>query len=134
MNIGINQPNALEAQWTFLGSTNDSYYLLGHELNKQYMAGIGIDGIHYVPMPSPQWINDQQTPQNYVEYLAEKMWSLRDGSPEEMSSMLLDLALKHQLRGHRILPKVLEERKLHCLTGVLYRTKQFSMQKNVKTC
>ncbi|KAK4355539.1 hypothetical protein RND71_024510 [Anisodus tanguticus] len=41
------------------------------------MAGVGIDGIHYVPVPSPQWINDQQTPQYYVEYLAEKMWSLR---------------------------------------------------------
>ncbi|XP_016466260.1 uncharacterized protein LOC107789014 isoform X1 [Nicotiana tabacum] len=69
------QPNALETQWAFLGGTNDSYYLAGHELNKQYMAGVGIDGMHYVSVPSPQWIHDQQTPQNYVEYLAENVVS-----------------------------------------------------------
>ncbi|WMV47157.1 hypothetical protein MTR67_040542 [Solanum verrucosum] len=70
-----NQPNSLGTQWTFLGSTNNSYYLAGHELNKQYMAGVGIDGIHCVPVPSPQWIYDQQTPHNYVEYLAENVVS-----------------------------------------------------------
>lgn len=70
-----NQPNSLETQWAFLGSTSDSYYLAGHELNKQYMPGVGIDGIHYVPVPSSQWIHDQQTPHNYVEYLAENVVS-----------------------------------------------------------
>ncbi|MCD7448414.1 hypothetical protein HAX54_041905 [Datura stramonium] len=70
-----NQPNSLETQCAFLGSTSDSYYLVGHELNKQYMAGVGIDGIHYVPVPSSHWIHDQQTPHNNVEYLAENVVS-----------------------------------------------------------
>lgn len=70
-----NQPNALETQWKYLGRTDDSYYLPLHELNKQYMAGVGSDKFHFVPVPSPQWIHDQQTPHNYVEYLAENVVS-----------------------------------------------------------
>ncbi|KAJ8547508.1 hypothetical protein K7X08_011094 [Anisodus acutangulus] len=87
-----NQPNALETQWAFRGSTSDSYYLSGHELNKQYMAGIGIDEIHYVPVPSPQWIHDQQTPQSYVEYLAENVVSdvQVDASAEASGLRLVD--------------------------------------------
>lgn len=70
-----NQSNSIETHWAFLGNTNDSYYLAGHELNKQFMTRVGIDGIQYVPVPSPQWIHDQQTPHNYVEYLAENVIS-----------------------------------------------------------
>nr|XP_033510606.1 uncharacterized protein LOC104090907 isoform X4 [Nicotiana tomentosiformis] len=86
------QPNALETQWAFLGGTNDSYYLAGHELNKQCMAGVGIDGMHYVSVPSPQWIHDQQTPQNYVEYLAENVVSevQVDASAEASGFRLVD--------------------------------------------
>ncbi|CAN4093476.1 unnamed protein product [Withania somnifera] len=87
-----NQPNSPETHWEFLGSTNDSYYLAGHELNKQYMDGVGIDGIHYVPVPSRQWIHDQQTPHNYVEYLAENVVSevQVDASAEASGSRLVE--------------------------------------------
>ncbi|KAG5587069.1 hypothetical protein H5410_047503 [Solanum commersonii] len=43
----------------------------------------------------------------------------RHVSQEEMPGMLLGLALKHQLLGHRILPKALEKQELHYLTGYL---------------
>ncbi|XP_049408280.1 bHLH transcription factor RHL1-like isoform X1 [Solanum stenotomum] len=102
-----NQPNSLGTQWTFLGSTNDSNYLAGHELNKQYMAGVGIDGIHCVPVPSPQWIYDQQTPHNYVEYLAENVVSevQVDASVEASGFRLLegsaDMISQEQIRYPR---------------------------------
>lgn len=87
-----NQPNAPESQWAFLGRTDDSYYLPVHELNKQYMAGVGTDGIHYFPVPSPLWIHDQQTPHNYVEYLAENVVSevQADASPEASGFRLVE--------------------------------------------
>ncbi|XP_004247152.1 transcription factor bHLH7 isoform X4 [Solanum lycopersicum] len=85
-----NQPNFVGTQWAFLGSTNDSFYLAGHEFNNQYMTEVGIDGIHYVPVPSPQWIHDQQTPHNYVEYLAENVVSEVDASVEATGFSLLE--------------------------------------------
>ncbi|XP_060181436.1 transcription factor bHLH7-like isoform X3 [Lycium barbarum] len=121
-----NQPNAL-AQWAFLGSTSDSCYLQGHELNKQYTAGVGIDGIHYVPVPSPQWIHDKQTPQNYVEYLAENVVSevQVDASAEASGFRLVDgsadMISQEQIRYSR---PYYEGLPLNCSIGSKHQTRK----------
>ncbi|XP_059299807.1 transcription factor LRL2-like isoform X1 [Lycium ferocissimum] len=121
-----NQPNAL-AQWAFLGSTSDSCYLQGHELNNQYTAGVGIDGIHYVPVPSPQWIHDKQTPQNYVEYLAENVVSevQVDASAEASGFRLVDgsadMISQEQIRYSR---PYYEGLPLNCSIGSKHQTRK----------
>ncbi|KAM3216768.1 bHLH transcription factor RHL1 isoform X1 [Capsicum annuum] len=98
---------------------NDAYHPAGHELNKQYMAGVGIDRIHYVPVPSPQWIHDQQTPDNYAEYLAENVVSevQVDASAEasafrlvEGSGDMISQEIKYPRPYYEGMP-------LNCLTG-----------------
>lgn len=52
---------------------NNSSGLLGNlDSNLRYIMTPGSNGIHLEPVPIPPWMHCQPTPQNYVEFLAER--------------------------------------------------------------
>ncbi|KAK6164710.1 hypothetical protein DH2020_001574 [Rehmannia glutinosa] len=93
---------------------------------QQYMSP-GSNGIHQEAVPVPQWMHYQQTPQNYVEFLAER------GYPEVQKQMSYDISAQMPSMGIAD-PSQLEEHLRtrnvgNCITAPTGLEHQFGAQK-----
>ncbi|KAL2535625.1 transcription factor bHLH [Forsythia ovata] len=78
--------DALQLAPLTFGGANTDYMLVSEgDGNQHNIMPAGSSGIHNVPVPIPQWMHCQ-TPQNYVEFIAEK------GFPEIRKDVSYDIS------------------------------------------